>query len=244
MCSAKQPPLNDQEGRARALHSVKLLQASISCPEDEEDYITTWHYRRLASPDQHTLAIDDTAAKMVIAVTEKCKLFVLVLGVQRRKPRATVSAHGLAQDSANHCLTRYLETLEDIMLYSIKAYAFLEKLCFKVLPKSNHCVSKAGMNMSEFSCRFFNLTVRLSDDLKQSQDDDLVCDVWPRELERLSFGVTTYTVPIHNVDEKLLRRKWVRIPLRLGRHLGVQCRAFVPSLLAVVLQGRVDKRQD
>lgn len=66
--------------------------------------------------------------------------------------------------------------------------------------------------MSEFACRFFNLTVRLSDDLKQSQDDDLVCDVWPRE-ERLSFGVTTYTVPIHSVAEKRLRRKWVHILL-------------------------------
>lgn len=41
--------------------------------------------------------------------------------------------------------------------------------------------------------------------------DDLKCDT-PRS-ERLSFGVTTYTVPVHNLAHNLLKKKCAHIPL-------------------------------
>nr|PNR51361.1 hypothetical protein PHYPA_010547 [Physcomitrium patens] len=97
------------------------------------------------------------------------------------------------------------------MLYSTKAYTFLEKLCHKLLPASKYGVQKSMLKMNEFSCRFYNQVCRLSEECKTSKDD-LKCSS-PKN-ERLSFDVTTYRVPLHNVAQRLLKKKWVQIPVR------------------------------
>lgn len=96
------------------------------------------------------------------------------------------------------------------MLYSTRAFAFMEKLCYLQLPNSNHGVHKSAMKISEYACRFYNQTVRLCEKYETS-DDHRRC-ISSRE-ERPSFGVTTYRVPIDNVADRLLKKRHVRIPL-------------------------------
>lgn len=221
-------------------------------PQDEDEDDTTGQSRRPPSPYHYSLAIDYTAAKIVTALINKCKLFQCVSSLfQEESQELLVTLVGLHQILQNivgsPCFVRFHETLEDVLLYSTKAFAFLEKLCFKALPhESTHGVHKAGAKMNELACRFFNQTVRLCHDYNNvsawnaTRDtnsthnfhfvvsrncckliecvamypqggDDVGCGT-PRE-ERLSFGVTTYVVPVHNLAQRLLKKKRVHIPL-------------------------------
>lgn len=70
--------LNEQIEKARAFNSVKLLQDSVLHTDEDEDFPTTYKHMRPASPMDYALDIDFTAAKVVYAVIEKCKLFQCV----------------------------------------------------------------------------------------------------------------------------------------------------------------------
>lgn len=75
--------LNEQVEQARAFNTVKLLQDSILCPEEEEDFTAGRKHQRPASPLDYTLDIDYTAAKVVNSVIEKCKLFQCLSALNR-----------------------------------------------------------------------------------------------------------------------------------------------------------------
>ncbi|KAG0579207.1 hypothetical protein KC19_4G081700 [Ceratodon purpureus] len=218
--SVKQPQLNEEVEQARALNSVRLLQESILCPDDEEEYSPTGRlsvHRRMSTPFDYTLAIDYTASKVISAVIDKCKLLQCVTSLFKEESHELLSTlEGLFVTlqtiAGSPHLGRFQNVLEEIMLYSTKAYAFLEKLCCMTLPNSSHGLHKAAAKMSEFACRFYNHTVGLTEPIEQCWDDGLNCEKSSRE-KRLSFGVTTYTVPILDVKERLLKKKRVLIPL-------------------------------
>lgn len=200
----------------RALHSLKLLQESVLEPEDEEeDYSLGLHRRRPSTPLDYSLAIDFTAAKIVNSVILKCKQFQCISSLYKEESHGLLATVVGLQEILQIILglsnlTRYLEVLEDIILYSSKAFAFMEKLCFKQLPNSNHGVHKTAVKMSEFACQFYSLTLRLCEEYKKGGDNRkcLSCTE-----ERPSFGVSTYQVPIHNVAERLRKNKRVQIVL-------------------------------
>ncbi|KAG0553350.1 hypothetical protein KC19_12G004300 [Ceratodon purpureus] len=213
---------SQQDGAVSPMSSVTLsLEKSIStlCPdvEDDEEDFAAMIPRRPASPNDYHLAIDYTAAKMLTSVIDKVKLFQCTSAQYKEEStellNMLVSLHEILQVILGcPCLNRYQEVLEDIMLYSTKAFAFMEKLIYsKAVPKSSHGLHKTAMKMNDFACRFFNQTVRLCEDYETS-DDDLRC--FSRREERLSFGVTSYAVPLRNVSERLLKRKRVYIPVK------------------------------
>ncbi|KAG0556775.1 hypothetical protein KC19_11G078200 [Ceratodon purpureus] len=210
--------LNEQVERARAFNTVKLLQDSILDPEEEEDFTPGLKHQRPASPLDYTLDIDYTAAKVVNSVIEKCKLFLLVTSLYNDGcHELLIILQGLhniltvVQGSA--CLDRYKDVLEEILLYSTKAFAFIDKVYLQAMPNTLQLVPgcKTSAKFSEFACRFYNLKVELYEQYERSDNDILLC-VSPRE-ERLSYGVTTYSVPLHNLARRLYKKKRVVIPL-------------------------------
>jgi hypothetical protein len=169
--------LDEEAEQAQAVNCVRLLQESILSPQDEdEEYLT----RRPPSPYQYSLAIDYTAAKMVTCVINQCKLFQCVSSLFKDESQelltTLVGLHQILQNVlGSPCIFRFHDTLEDVLLFSSKAFAFLEKLCFKALPfESTHGVQKAGVKMGEFACRFFNQTVRLCHDYNNVQYPSLM----------------------------------------------------------------------
>lgn len=72
---AGQVQIVEQVEQVQAFRTVKLLRDSILNPEEEEDFSTGLTLPRPTSLLDYTLDIDFTAAKVVDAVIEKCKLF-------------------------------------------------------------------------------------------------------------------------------------------------------------------------
>lgn len=61
------------------------------------------------------------------------------------------------------CLDRYKELLEEILLYSSKAFAFIEKVILHAMGNSLQvvCGNKTQAKFNEFTCRFCNHKVKL-----------------------------------------------------------------------------------
>lgn len=163
--------LDEEAEQIRAVNCVRIMQESILSPEDDDEDFTTGHlFRRPPSPYHYALAMDYTAAKMVTAVINECKLFQSVSALCKNESLELVATLvGLLQILQNilgsPCIVRFQHTLEDVLLYSSMAFTFLEKLTSKSLPhESTHGVQKAGVKMNEFACRFFKQTVQLCHD--------------------------------------------------------------------------------
>lgn len=166
----------------RAVNSSKLAEDNYFYSEEEEECSSGLHRRRPSTPLDYTLAIDYTASKMIDAVIVKCKQFQCVSSLYKEESHELLSTlvglHEILQiilGLPNLC--RYQEVLEDIMLYSTKVFAFMEKLCCKQVPDSSHGVHKSAMKMSEYACRFYNQTVRLCEEYETVTDKLISCNV-------------------------------------------------------------------
>jgi hypothetical protein len=170
----------------RVVQEIGSARSSLSPELEDTEGSSIVLPRRPASPHDYQLAIDFTVAKLVIAVIAKCKQFQGRTSQYKEESQELLTTlMGLNEILqiilGCPCLNRYQDVLEDILLYSTKAYAFMEKLCFKVLPISTHGVHKSAMKMSEFACRFFNHTVRLCEDYETVKK--------PPNQPHLVFGV-------------------------------------------------------
>ncbi|XP_024360356.1 uncharacterized protein [Physcomitrium patens] len=211
--------LNEKVEKERASRAVKLLQEGILFPEDQEDdYTTGLKHHRPSSPLGYTLDIDYTAVKVVEAVIDKCKLLNCVSTLCRKQctefSTTLKSLHDILlviQGSA--CLDKYKELLEGVLLHASKAYAFTEKVFFQAMTNSLHGVTgqKAHFKFGDFACRFYNLKVELCEQFQRSEND---CQSGgcPRE-KRLSYGVSTYSVPVLNIARRLYKEKRVVTPI-------------------------------
>lgn len=152
--------------RRESLNSPKVMQETSSSSLNPEDFSIVLP-RRPASPHDYQLAMDFTAAKMVTALIEKCTVFQGITSLYKSESQELLTTlMGLSEILqiivGCSCLDPYQDVLEDIMLYTTKAYAFMEKLYFKLLHVSTHGIlRKSALKMGEFACRFFNQTVKL-----------------------------------------------------------------------------------
>ncbi|KAG0614767.1 hypothetical protein M758_6G202200 [Ceratodon purpureus] len=212
--SSRQFQLREQ---ARTLQNVMLMQESVLHAEEEGDYWTGFRNQRPGSPLGYALAVDCTAAKMIESLIERCKLFHSASLMHREECTELVatleSLHEVLQAiQGSTCLNRYMEVLLEIQLYSSKAYAYVEKLCFKKMDTTLRLPAqcKVQAKLNDFANRFFNQRAKLCEEYERSTNN---LQFLSPTKKRLSFGVTTYLVPVYNIAKGLYKKKHVIIPL-------------------------------
>jgi len=116
----------EQVEKVQAFHTVRLLRDSILNPEEEDEYSTGVILPRPTSFLDYTLDIDYTAAKVVDAVIEKCKLFQCL---------------SVLYKEGCHQLLTTLEDLHDLLLVIQVLYSFAPPTRMHVL-----VIRKSGSN--------------------------------------------------------------------------------------------------
>lgn len=131
MCShfSGQLNLNEQVEKARAFHTVKLLQDGILNPA-EEDFTTGPKHHRPTSSMDYALDMDYTASKVIFSVIEKCTVFQCV--------------SALYKEGCQELLTM-LEELHNILL--------VVQVCSSPLPTLGISNASYGLNAHEPSCK-------------------------------------------------------------------------------------------